>query len=224
MPDPLGSALANPLCMDSRLGNAQSYLARDVPAWVRAHLPVSTDARSWAVAGLSEGGTCSWQLAVNAPGTYPTFLDISGQAEPTLGSRARPIANAFGGDASAFDRVSPAAVLARQRLLGTTGIIVVGSEDGLYRPQARIVAELCRRAGHRGPLPGGGGRTRLAGLVQRPPDHPAPPGPAATTDLNTIRRDIRQARWRRHRSSRWPRRTGSRSAAAASAAGPGVRR
>ena len=71
MPDPLGSALANPLCLDSRLGNAQTYLARDVPAWVRAHLPVSTDPRNWAIAGLSEGGTCSWQLAVNAPADLP---------------------------------------------------------------------------------------------------------------------------------------------------------
>jgi enterochelin esterase-like enzyme len=147
MPDPLGSAWANPLCLDSRLGNAQSYLARDVPAWVRAHLPVSTDAHDWAIAGLSEGGTCSWQLAVNASGTYPTFLDISGQAEPTLGSRARTIASAFGGDAAAFDQVNPAAVLARRRLPDTTGIIVVGAGDSLYRPQARQVADLCRHAG-----------------------------------------------------------------------------
>lgn len=178
MPDPLGSALANPLCLDSRLGNAQSYLARDVPAWVQAHLPVNTDPRSWAIAGLSEGGTCSWQLAVNAPRTYPTFLDISGQAEPTLGSRARTIASAYGGDAAAFDRVNPAAVLAQQRFPGTTGIIVVGSGDGLYRPQARIVADLCRRAGidvHYQEVPGGhdwrvwsnGLRTSLPLLTQR---------------------------------------------------------
>jgi enterochelin esterase-like enzyme len=158
MPDPLGSVLANPLCVDSRLGNAQSYLARDVPAWVRAHLPVNTDPRSWAIAGLSEGGTCSWQLAVNAPRTYPTFLDISGQAEPTLGSRARTIAGAYGGDPAAFDRVNPAAVLTHRRFPATTGIIVVGSADRLYRPQARIVADLCRRAGidvHYQEVPGG---------------------------------------------------------------------
>jgi len=67
MPDPLGSALANPLCLDSRLGHAHTYLAVDVPARIRATLQIDPDPGAWAVAGLSEGGTCALQLAVNAP-------------------------------------------------------------------------------------------------------------------------------------------------------------
>ena len=96
MPDALGASLANPLCLDSRLGRAATYLAVDVPAWVRTHLQVDPDPRVWAVGGLSAGGTCALQLATTLPQVYPTFVDISGQAEPTLGDRARTVAAAFG--------------------------------------------------------------------------------------------------------------------------------
>src|SRR5206468_4334536 len=59
--DDLGSLMGNPLCVDSPLGNAQSYLTQDVPAWIRANLQVSTDHQSWFIGGYSDGGTCSLQ-------------------------------------------------------------------------------------------------------------------------------------------------------------------
>ena len=68
MVDQLGSPLANPLCMDSRLGNVATYLSVDVPAWIRDTLQVEPAASAWAIGGLSNGGTCSLQMAVNAPG------------------------------------------------------------------------------------------------------------------------------------------------------------
>ncbi len=147
MPDPLGSTLANPLCLDSRLGRAQTYLSVDVPAWVRATLQVDPAPRSWAIAGFSAGGTCALQLALNAPRVYPTFLDISGQSEPTLGDRRRTVAAAFGGDAAAFAAVNPLDLLARHRYPGTAGLIVAGRDDGLYRPQALQVLRAARAAG-----------------------------------------------------------------------------
>ena len=87
MPDSLGSELANPVCLDSSLGNVATYLTVDVPGWIRKHLQVDTEPSSWAIGGLSAGGTCSLQMALTAPQVYPTFVDISGQAEPTLGTR-----------------------------------------------------------------------------------------------------------------------------------------
>jgi len=59
VPDDLGSPLANPLCLDSRLGRVHTYLTRDVPAWISAHLQVDTTPGSWAVGGSSAGGTCT---------------------------------------------------------------------------------------------------------------------------------------------------------------------
>jgi S-formylglutathione hydrolase FrmB len=147
VPDMLGAQLANPLCLDSRLGKAQAYLTVDVPAWIRATLQVDPDPAGWAVGGYSAGGTCALQLAVNSPQVYPTFLDISGQDEPTLGDRTRTVNDAFGGDAAAFTAVNPMDVLATRRFTATAGAIVAGEHDATYRPQADKVAKQCRRAG-----------------------------------------------------------------------------
>jgi S-formylglutathione hydrolase FrmB len=145
--DQLGSSLANPLCMDSALGNVAGYLAVDVPAWVRATLQVNRDPRSWAIGGLSSGGTCSLQMAVNHPEVYPTFVDLSGESEPTLGDRARTVAATFGGDAAAFAAVNPLDVLATRQFPDSAGYLVGGAQDTAYLPQARQVLAACQRAG-----------------------------------------------------------------------------
>jgi len=81
--DVTGSDLGNTLCLDSRLGAAETYLAEDVPPGAAANLQVDTS--RLAIGGFSFGGTCALQSALRRPAVYPTFLDISGQAEPTLG-------------------------------------------------------------------------------------------------------------------------------------------
>ncbi|MEU1117506.1 MULTISPECIES: alpha/beta hydrolase-fold protein [unclassified Streptomyces] len=145
--DPLGSPFDNPLCMDSRLGKVQTYLAEDVPDWAAAHLQTATDRSRWAIAGLSNGGTCALQLAVNAPRRYGTFLDISGQDEPTLGSREKTVDAAFGGDEAAFEKVNPVDVMARRAFPDTSGAIVAGTDDSTYRPQALKVYAAAKKAG-----------------------------------------------------------------------------
>ncbi|MEJ3657380.1 alpha/beta hydrolase-fold protein [Actinomycetes bacterium KLBMP 9759] len=145
VPDAMGSAFGNPLCIDSRLGNAETYLAVDVPAWTAANLHV--DQRHLVIGGFSFGGTCALQLAVRRPDVYPSFLDISGQSEPTLGDRAQTVAAAFGGDEEAFRRVNPLDEMQRARFPDTAGIIAVGVDDTMYRPDAEEVAAAARAAG-----------------------------------------------------------------------------
>ncbi|MCE3551377.1 esterase family protein [Pseudonocardia sp. RS11V-5] len=145
VPDATGSDLANTLCLDSRLGNAETYLARDVPDWAAATL--QTAPGPMAVGGFSFGGTCALQLALRHPDTFPTFLDVSGQAEPTLGDRASTVAAAFGGDDGAFDRVAPMSELRRRAYPDLHGTLVVGRDDDTYRPQAERVAAAARAAG-----------------------------------------------------------------------------
>lgn len=145
LPDHLGDPLANPLCVDSPLGNAFSYLTVDVPAWVRSTLQVTPS--GWAVGGLSNGGTCSLQLAVNAPDLFPTFVDISGEDAPTLGDRTQTIAEAFGGDVAAYRAVNPLDVLATRQFPDTAGYLVGGLQDGVYLPQAKKVFAACQAAG-----------------------------------------------------------------------------
>ncbi|QJY48786.1 alpha/beta hydrolase [Pseudonocardia broussonetiae] len=145
MPDHLGDPLANPLCVDSPLGNAFTYLTVDVPAWIRATLQVAPG--GWAVGGLSNGGTCSLQLAVTAPDLFPTFVDVSGEDAPTLGDRAETIARAFGGDEAAYRAVNPLDVLAARPFPGTAGYLVAGLQDSVYLPQARRVFAAAQAAG-----------------------------------------------------------------------------
>lgn len=147
MPDQLGSTLANPLCLDSRLGKVATYLGADVPAWIRATLQVDPDPAAWAIGGFSSGGTCALQMAVAAPTAYPTFLDVAGEAEPTLGDRAATVRAAFAGDTAAFTKVNPLDVLTSTRFPKTAGYLVGGQQDSTYLPQAQRVFAACRAAG-----------------------------------------------------------------------------
>lgn len=147
MPDDLGSNFANPLCMNSRRGNVETYLTVDVPNWVTTHLQVRSPDRGWAVGGFSEGGTCAIQLATQAPRLYPIFVDISGQLEPTLGNRHLTISKVFGGDAAAYLRVDPIVVLAHIRFPGDAGVFVGGVNDSVYTPQQWMMYLAARHAG-----------------------------------------------------------------------------
>lgn len=145
--DGTGSQFGDPLCLDSRRGNVDSYLARDVPAWIRTHLTVEQNPHSWAVGGLSYGGTCALQLATNHPDVYPTFLDISGAAKPSLGDRRLTVASAFGGDEAAYRRVDPVDRLRTHRYPDSSGAIVVGTEDTDTLADARTVYAAASAAG-----------------------------------------------------------------------------
>jgi enterochelin esterase-like enzyme len=145
--DATGSELANPLCTDSNLGNVATYLAVDVPAWIKAHLQIDQQPRAWAVAGLSYGGTCALQMATNNPDIYPTFIDLSGQEEPTLGDRQRTVAAAFGGNEAAFIKVNPVDLMKTRKYPTSAGAFVVGSDDEEYRPGQIRVAQAAREAG-----------------------------------------------------------------------------
>ena len=147
LPDGTGSEVGNPLCTDSALGRADTYLSQDVVDWVSTHLQVSTDHTQWAVGGLSYGGTCALQLAVAHPDLFPTFFDASGQEEPTLGSRARTVAVAFGGNQAAFTAVNPLQELPHRSYVGSAGFLVVGAQDAEYLPQQRTVEAATRAAG-----------------------------------------------------------------------------
>ncbi len=147
MADDTGSRFADPLCVDSRRGHADTYLAEDVPRWVQAHFTVDPDPRGWAIAGVSYGGTCALQLGTNHPEVYPTFLDISGSLEPTLGSRPRTVADGFDGDQAAFTRVNPLDLLRTRRYPGSAARFVVGADDPTSRADAWTVDAAATAAG-----------------------------------------------------------------------------
>jgi S-formylglutathione hydrolase FrmB len=146
MPDDLGSSFANPLCVDSPRGNAETYLARDVPAWIQSTLQVARQRSSWFIGGFSHGGTCSLQLALRASKIYGGFVDIAGEKEPTLGNRQKTVSKAFGGSDAAFARINPLDIMQRSRFPETAVLMMEGNQDLGYA-DARHVFEACRAAG-----------------------------------------------------------------------------
>jgi enterochelin esterase-like enzyme len=150
VPDLSGAGAANwPLCLDSDRGRSATYLAVDLPAWVRANLAAGlTDAAQWASAGYSYGGTCSVQLAVNFPQVYPTFLDIAGESEPTVpGGRQSLVDTYFGGDSAAFAAQNALDKLDGGSFPDSAGVVVVGRDDPVYAPQGQQVYDAASAAG-----------------------------------------------------------------------------
>ncbi|MBG0741845.1 hypothetical protein IV500_21075, partial [Paeniglutamicibacter antarcticus] len=142
MPDANQGSVAEPsLCMNTSHGEAATYLAVDVPNWVKNTLNAGLGAaRNWAVAGFSYGGTCALQMAVNFPDVYPTFIDISGENMPTIPAGHQALLNSyFHGDAAAFARQNPLDVFKTGHFPATAGIITVGAADSFYKPQGEQV-------------------------------------------------------------------------------------
>jgi S-formylglutathione hydrolase FrmB len=147
MPDALGASTANPMCLDSTLGNVGTYLGKDVPAWIRRTFAVDPDPNAWTIGGFSYGGTCALQLALRAPQVYRTFLNVSGQKEPTLGSREVTVDVAFGGDAAKFTQQNPLDEMAQRRYPETAGYFVVGADDEAVKKDLREVDQAALRCG-----------------------------------------------------------------------------
>lgn len=148
VPDQLGPASANPMCVDSRrLGHAGTYVMEDVSRWIRDHLPVETDPRAWTIAGFSEGGTCAIQFASAHPDVFGSVVDVSGEDAPTNGSLQHTIAVGFGGSTVAYEHATPAWRLAHTRYSGVQAYFSAGALDRHYGSIAPLMA---RRAGSAG--------------------------------------------------------------------------
>lgn len=147
--DPIASPLRDPLCSDAYLGNVATYIEKDVPAWALKNLPISADRSRWAIGGLSNGGTCALQVVARnaASPVYRTFLALSPEEHPTLGTRARTVARGFGGDEAAYEANDPLSLFTKNRFTGVTGLFAVGDADEAYRPGVERLAEAARAAG-----------------------------------------------------------------------------
>lgn len=151
MPDVNGSFLADTECVDSPIGNAETYLTVDVPSFVRDRFATLPPGPHWAVGGYSEGGECSVMLALRHPTVFATFLDLSGVAGPRVGNTnaiGDSVAVLFHGSRQDFDDHEPAYLLTHHRYHGAvTGWFAVGASDGAPVGAARHLAALGPPAG-----------------------------------------------------------------------------
>jgi S-formylglutathione hydrolase FrmB len=148
IPDHLGNAGANPMCVDSPLGNSETYLTVDVPQWIIDHLGVLRGRSSWAIAGFSQGGTCAIQLGAGYPQLFGAFLDISGELAPQNGSVQNTVKLGFGGNASQYEAATPLKMLAAHApYQDTEAIFAVGQNDARFIPNQTTLAAAARTAG-----------------------------------------------------------------------------
>ena len=147
IPDQLGSSQENPMCLDSALGNVETYLTVDVPKWINAHLNVLNGRNNWSIAGFSEGGTCSIELGTKYRSMFGSILDISGQIAPLNGTVAHTIRVGFSGSRAVYRAaMAPALLAAGSPFSNTLGIFVVGHLDARYGPQVAVVTRAARAA------------------------------------------------------------------------------
>ncbi|MBM6699073.1 hypothetical protein H7U32_01760 [Bifidobacterium pullorum subsp. saeculare] len=138
-PDQLGDATHNTLCADTPVyGNAETYLTRDVPDWIRKALPVDDGAAHWAVAGFSQGGTCSVQLGVRHPDLFGHMMPFASELKPTEGSEATMIRRFFHGDRTAYEAQMPLLAMktrghSDQTLMLSSGSLDTSSMDAMLR-------------------------------------------------------------------------------------------
>ncbi len=131
MPDPNGTRTVDSECVDSRFGDAETYLVEDVPAFVHSRFGASRSPGSLSIAGLSAGGTCSVMLALRHPSIYPTFASFSGFASPQYmeTTRTQTIDTLFGGSEADFEDHDPAQLLHDGHFEGIAGWFEVGNQD-----------------------------------------------------------------------------------------------
>jgi S-formylglutathione hydrolase FrmB len=148
IPDQLGAPQNNPMCLNSPLGQVQTYLTVDVRNWITSHLNVLTSRDDWTIAGFSEGGTCSIQLGTRFRDMFGSIADISGQVAPFNGSVERTIRVGFGGSEAAYRAdTAPALLAAGAPFDSTLGIFAVGQDDAKYGWESAVVEKDARAAG-----------------------------------------------------------------------------
>lgn len=146
--DPNGSASANTLCMDSRIAQADTFLAVDVPAWINGTLAVDPDPKQWAAGGFSFGATCAMQMVTRHPDIYGSALAFSSEKEPSLAKeREKTIAAAFGGDTEAFDLQTPLRLMRDHRYEGHGIYFGAGERDPEFIGYMELLSEAARAAG-----------------------------------------------------------------------------
>lgn len=146
--DPNGSPNSNLLCMDSHIAQADTFLSRDVPAWIRATFAVAPEPRYWAAGGFSFGATCAVQMVTRHPDIYSASLAFASEKEPALAKeRHKTIEASFGGDTVAFERQTPLHLMQSRRYDGNAIYFGAGERDTQFVEYMDVLADAARGAG-----------------------------------------------------------------------------
>lgn len=146
--DQLGDDSHNTLCVDSPVyGKALTYLTKDVVDWVKNNLPAAQQAQDWAIAGFSQGATCSLQIGANHPDLFGTIIPTGSELKPTNGSESSMISRFFHGDRTAYEKQIPINAIRDHAPSDQTLIMGTGENDVESLHNIEKIAPVAREAG-----------------------------------------------------------------------------
>jgi S-formylglutathione hydrolase FrmB len=145
--DQNGSFTGDSECVDGPSGNAETFLAVDVPRYLSTATGAALDPHRLTIAGFSEGGTCAIDLALRHPDVYGAFIDLAGDQAPTLGAPQQTLQHLYGGSEAAMVAHDPATLLRQRSTWGTVGWFGVGAGDRSHVSIAHRLADETRQAG-----------------------------------------------------------------------------
>jgi S-formylglutathione hydrolase FrmB len=138
MPDPNGGPFADTECVDGPRGAADTFLSEDVRNFVITRYNAGARAVDWAIAGLSEGGTCALTLSLRHPDKFAFAGDFGGEIAPTVGKGT--LRSIFGGSHQLMASYDPLSLIAQHDSPGAAVWLEVGLGDRGPRAAARRLA------------------------------------------------------------------------------------
>lgn len=146
--DQLGDDSHNTLCVDSPVyGKALTYLTKDVVDWVKTNLPAAWQAQDWAIAGFSQGATCSLQIGANHPDLFGTIIPTGSELKPTNGSESSMISRFFHGDRTAYEKQIPINAIRNHAPSNQTLVIGAGEHDHESVRNVELIAPVAQQEG-----------------------------------------------------------------------------
>ena len=146
--DQLGDVSHNTLCVDSPVyGKALTYLTKDVVDWVKTNLPAARQAQDWAIAGFSQGATCSLQIGANHPNLFGTIIPTGSELKPTNGSESSMISRFFHGDRTAYEKQIPINAIRNHAPSNQTLVIGAGERDRESVRNVELIAPVAQQEG-----------------------------------------------------------------------------
>jgi enterochelin esterase-like enzyme len=149
IPDNNGNLTQDSECVNSGFGKAETYLVKDVPAYMQTNFNAAIGKHSLAVAGLSAGGTCATVLSLRNPTVFSIFASYSGYISPTYQNddTQQTIAQLFGGSTAAYDAHNPDHLLKHAVFPSLSGWFTAGQQDPQPLADGKQLAGLAVKAG-----------------------------------------------------------------------------
>ena len=147
-PDYNGGLTGDKGCVDSNEGNIETYLTRDVPAFVTATFAPGTGPAHWGIGGFSDGGTCALVVGLRHPDLFGVIVDFSGDVGPNVnGSVDRYVTRFLGGDAARYAAHDPMALLGGPPPSPTAILLEAGDGEPKKKAGQQQLADTARAHG-----------------------------------------------------------------------------